>query len=53
MLHDNLILFESLLGGAEWMFQHDNASSYAFKSSQGWLKKNKVDVLPWFIQIQI
>lgn len=47
MLYDHLIPFGPFLGGANWMFQQDNASCHTSKSTQDWFTKEKINVLPW------
>lgn len=47
MLYDHMIPFGPLLGGANWMFQQDNAACHTSKSTQEWFKKEKNNVLPW------
>ena len=47
ILKNHLIKRGSKLGGRGWVFQQDNASIHASKSTTDWLKTKNVGVLDW------
>lgn len=47
MLEQHLLPFGPVLGGADWIFQQDNAPCHASKSTVEWFQAKNVNVLRW------
>ena len=47
LLESHLLPVGRRLGGAEWTFQHDNASIHTAKDTKAWLERHNIRVIDW------